>query len=741
MRDGREVVIGEADSQQLILRRSRIAVWLVLLGSLTFGTTQLLFHPELRAVALLPLVAQALLALGVLLRLPNRSQDALITAVLCTLLAFAVAVVFGLWVEDVHITAILVIVFAGLTATLVPWGLGAQSIVVGAALLALLFASSLLAAPSYPMVIVFLFALLASLYVAYEQRVTRITESLGEQDRRRTAEALRLLESAVEQADDAVLIMTPEIEFPGPRVLFINPAFTRMSGFSAEETHERPLRALFGPGTDSDTIARVRSALSKREPSIGEGTFHRKDGHPYTAEWHTAPVRNVAGEITHWVTINRDISERKSAETERAQLAERLYAAQQEQAQFSAALAQVGEVMISSLDTPVLLEKLCELTTRLLGCDCSHVFLWRPEEGVYVPRFNHGDIPEQWESLRVLKIPEATIASLVQRLGQEQVAVVDAGDERAGARLFAQHGLTASLCVGLRRGEEVIGFYAAHYRTPGATFTARQAQLAKGIGHLASLALDNARLFEQLERASRIKSDFVATMSHELRTPLNIIMGYQELLLDEAFGTLNTEQREYLSTAQRRARDLLELISATLDVSRLDQHRIPLDLRRIDVGEILSQLTREIAEVTTKEGVDFECLPPEHACELTTDPTKLKIVLKNLVDNAMKFTDAGQVTLAAVPFETGVEFRVTDSGIGIAPDTQSGIFEPFHQLDASPTRRHGGVGLGLYIVRRMVEMLRGAITVDSELGKGSTFRVWVPLEVTISDTPRNADFT
>jgi len=719
----------ESDSYQLLLRRIRTALWFVLAGTLLFATLQMILYPEARWIALLPLLAQTLLVLGVLLRLPRHGRDAIPSAMLCIGLAFAVASLFGLWTKDIHVTAILVVTFTSLTATLVPWGATAQSIVVALATTALAFTSYELGGLTFPLASALAVALLMSIYVAYEHRAARRGETRDEQQRKRTEEALHLLESAVEQADDAVLIMTPDIEFPGPKVLYVNPAFTRMSGFTADEASERPLRALFGPGTDSTTIGRVREALINPEPAIGEGTFHRKDGRPYTAEWHTAAVRSAAGEITHWVTINRDVSERNRSETERALLAEKLYASEQEQAQFSAALARVGESMISSLDTPVLLEKLCELTTDLLGCDCSHVFLWRPEERVYVPLYGYGDVPELWESFRLLKIPPSAISALVERLTRDDVAHVDADADTAETKLFAQHGFKETMCVGLRRGDEVIGFYSAHYHGRSERFSARQVQLAKGIAHLASLALDNARLVEELERASRIKSDFVATMSHELRTPLNIVMGYQDLLLDDTFGPLNDEQRESLSTAQRRARDLLNLINATLDISRLDQHTIPMDIREIGVDELLQQVNKEIAEVTVKDGVLFTCRAPADEVRLITDPTKVKIIVKNLIDNAIKFTDAGYVELSAEPSGYGVELKVSDSGIGVAADVQEAIFEPFRQVDASSTSRFGGVGLGLYIVRRMVEMLNGSIALESELGQGSTFRVWLPRDL------------
>ncbi|MBI3301574.1 MAG: HAMP domain-containing histidine kinase [Deltaproteobacteria bacterium] len=235
-------------------------------------------------------------------------------------------------------------------------------------------------------------------------------------------------------------------------------------------------------------------------------------------------------------------------------------------------------------------------------------------------------------------------------------------------------------------------------------------------------------MFEQAESANRLKSDFLSTVSHELRTPLHIIMGYNDLLPDEGFGSLTEEQTDILRRVERSARALSELINATLDIGRLETGRLPVEIKQVDLAALIEQIQDETQNLQEeKAGLAFfwrvaPALPP-----LYTDPVKFKVVLKNLVGNAVKFTEVGSVTVDVSTRDGGVEVSVADTGIGLAPEALPIIFEPFRQVENPLTRSHGGVGLGLYIVRRILEVLGGTITVESTLGQGSTFRVWLPI--------------
>jgi signal transduction histidine kinase len=241
------------------------------------------------------------------------------------------------------------------------------------------------------------------------------------------------------------------------------------------------------------------------------------------------------------------------------------------------------------------------------------------------------------------------------------------------------------------------------------------------------MALENACLFEELEWANHLKSDFVATMSHELRTPLNIIMGYGDLLREGEFGALNPQQLDTLNRVDHSAKNLLELINATLDVSRLEGGRAPLQLQDVVMRDLMAEIMAETAELCRNSDLTVTWKVAPELPLLRTDPVKLKVVIKNLVANAVKFTLRGSVTIDVHPCAEGVEVAVTDTGIGIAPEVMPIIFEPFRQGESSATRRFAGVGLGLYIAQRLVDMLGAGIFVESEVNRGSTFRVVHPL--------------
>jgi len=236
------------------------------------------------------------------------------------------------------------------------------------------------------------------------------------------------------------------------------------------------------------------------------------------------------------------------------------------------------------------------------------------------------------------------------------------------------------------------------------------------------------RVIDELARTNRLKSEFVASISHEFRTPLNILHGYHEMLLDEGVGALSDEQRDILARVQRTTRGLTALINATLDLSRLDAGKFPLEVDTTSIADLFHEVAFEISDLV-RERADLEmrwdvspAVPVVH-----TDAAKLKLVLRNLIDNAVKFTGRGRIAISAAPCADGVELAVEDTGVGIAADALSYIFEAFRQGDGSATRSHDGVGLGLHLVWRLVDLLGGTITVTSTVGVGSTFRVWLPL--------------
>ncbi len=249
----------------------------------------------------------------------------------------------------------------------------------------------------------------------------------------------------------------------------------------------------------------------------------------------------------------------------------------------------------------------------------------------------------------------------------------------------------------------------------------------------ADIAQQNELLRRQaieLEQASALKTQFLANMSHELRTPLNAMLGYTSMLLQGVAGGVEPPVKRRLGRIESNGRHLLTIINEILDISRIEAGRMPLQLSTFRVPDLVSEVKAELEPIIMRSKLVVTLDLPKDLTPITSDRQKVKQILLNLLSNALKFTHHGCVTIAARrnPKDRTVSLSVTDTGIGIAPADQDKIFEDFRQLDNSPTRAYGGTGLGLSICRRLAQRLDGRISVQSQVGRGSTFTLALPIK-------------
>ena len=300
-------------------------------------------------------------------------------------------------------------------------------------------------------------------------------------------------------------------------------------------------------------------------------------------------------------------------------------------------------------------------------------------------------------------------------------------------------GYRALLAVPLVREDHVIGTLAVTRKAPG-EFPAEVIELLKTFATQSALAIQNARLFRELEAksqelqvASRHKSQFLANMSHELRTPLNAIIGVTEMLLEDAQAAAQPDQIEAHERILRAGRHLLALINDILDLSKIEAGKLELSLESVALAPMVEDVVATIRPLAAKNAnqVDVDCAAD--AGVIQADPTRLRQALLNLASNAGKFTERGRIRIAVTrrPDDHGREWvtlAVSDTGIGMTAEQMAKLFEEFTQADASTTRKYGGTGLGLAISRRLCRMMGGDITVTSAPGQGSTFTIRLPAD-------------
>ena len=298
----------------------------------------------------------------------------------------------------------------------------------------------------------------------------------------------------------------------------------------------------------------------------------------------------------------------------------------------------------------------------------------------------------------------------------------------AGELRFVAH-------VPLSARGRTIGLLSAYFHDQR-ELTDTQARALRTIARLVSVANENADLVGelrdnnfQLERANRLKSEFLASVSHELRTPMNAIIGYTKLMLDGLDGEMTAQQQTDLFRVAQAADNLLGLINGLLDLAKIEAGKMELNIEEVNISEVTDEALELVRPHADEKGLQVRAVIPQGLANVWADRARVRQVLANMLANAVKFTERGTVSVSATAAEGWVTVSVADTGVGISPEAQAYVFDEFRQADSSTTRRYGGTGLGLAISKRLVTLHGGRIWVDSEVGRGSTFHFTLPIRV------------
>ena len=451
---------------------------------------------------------------------------------------------------------------------------------------------------------------------------------------------------------------------------------------------------------------------------IGAITIYRQEVRPFTDK-QIELVKNFAAQAVIAIENTRLLSELRQS------------------LQQQTATAEVLKVISrSTFDLRTVLQTLVESAARL--CDADRAVITRERNGAFYRAEAYGFSPEFMNYVKDIPI-EAERGSVTGRALLEgrvvQIADVKADPEYTWIEAQSLGDYRTVLGVPMLREGVPIGLLSLT-RSEVRPFTDRQIDLVTTFADQAAIAIENVRLFDeiqdksrQLEVASQHKSQFLANMSHELRTPLNAILGYTELMADGAYGEPSDKMLGILKRLEANGKHLLGLINDVLDLSKIEAGQLVLELSDYSVQDIAQTVRSTLEPLAADKKLAFKLelapeLPAGHG-----DGRRLTQVLINLVGNAIKFTDAGEVAIKAEANNGSFHVSVRDTGPGISAADQMRLFQEFQQADNAITKKKGGTGLGLAISKRIIEMHGGKIWVESQLGQGSTFAFKLPVIV------------
>lgn len=535
-------------------------------------------------------------------------------------------------------------------------------------------------------------------------------------------ESQEWLATALKSIGDAVILTDKK-----GCVMFMNPAAESLTAWTQEEAEGKNLKDIFHI-VNEDTSEPIESPVSKvfREgTAIGMGNHTvliAKDGTEIAIENCGAPIRNDKGQIIGAVLLFHDMTKHKQTLQQFENNLKRF-----------AVLREIDLAMNSTLELSEVLDLLLEKIGLLLPYSAATaIMLFNRETEQLEPVICRNLAQEEWK-----RDGWKSGRSFFQMVFETKTPLIlDNVQSSPGVgrtEFFHKHRLVSYLGVPLiAKGKPlgVIGFYTKKEHP----FSNEEIEFFSTLAARAAVAIHNSQLYEQtkkqaaeLEMGHKVKDESLGVVSHELRTLATMIMGYIQAIQHRMLGDINEKQEEALDKALRYANDLFAMFTNILVACKMEPKEVQLETRVASLNDFLDEL-RSAYDISSNNAVGLIWDYPSDLPPIRTDAGKLRHILQNLIDNAIKFTENGNVTISAryLAESRAVEFSVTDTGIGIPKEALPFIFDMFRQVDSSKSSFHGGVGLGLYIVKKFTEMLGGKIIVETESGKGSIFTLTIP---------------
>ncbi|MDB5288781.1 MAG: two-component hybrid sensor and regulator [Phycisphaerales bacterium] len=574
-----------------------------------------------------------------------------------------------------------------------------------------------------------------------EGNCTNLIGTMHDITERKSEEELRArLAAVVESSDDAVISKTLE-----GIITTWNISAQRIFGYTADEVVGKSITILIPRdriGEEADILSRLKKG---QRIEHYETVRVRKDGTLLDVSLTVSPVRDAVGRLVGASKIARDITARRQMEE-----------ALRDESRVLELLNKTGIMIASQLDLQALVQSVTDAATQLSGAQFGAFFYnVTNEHGESFLLYALSGAPR--EAFEKFGLPRNTPVFEATFRGRGVVRSADITQDPRYGTMEPHHGMPRghlpvrsylAAPVISRSGEVIGGLFFGHPE-PG-IFTERAERILLAVAAQAAVAIDNARLYDDLkqaaeererlleaeraarseaERVSLMKDEFLATLSHELRTPLNAILGWSQLLCSS--NHKNEEIAEGLSVIERNARVQTQLIEDLLDMSRIISGKVRLDVQQVDLQDVVKAAVASVRHSADAKDIRLQVVLDPLAGPVRGDPGRLQQCFWNLLSNAIKFTPkGGRVQVGLEQVNSHLEVCVVDNGQGIKPEFLPYVFERFRQADASTTRRHGGLGLGLSIVKHLIELHGGKVrAMSAGEGKGATFCIELPLMI------------